>query len=242
MTPWAWRSSRCRSTPGLPRYRPSRKPALESLVRFLKPSSVAASSVRWLRSILPSRTVRSSTKYASSPRTGLTPLALQALYSSTEPFMTPWSVSPSAGWPRAAARSASALMFAAPSSSEYSEWTCRCAQAGVLTGEPKIGARSDGAAALPAPSGESRSPALRAVQPALQEGDRGAVAAHDGPVPGRRRLPAQHMSERLGRHRHRRVGAALGRGAADLHAAAAADRDVPRLGPLARDLLGDGEG
>src|SRR3954470_4418081 len=107
--------------------------------------------------------------------------------------MTPWSVSPSAGWPSAAARSASALIFAAPSSSEYSEWTCRCAQAGVLTGPPKIGARSDGAAALAAPSGECLSQALRAVQPALQEGDRGAVATDDRPVPGRRRLAAQQV-------------------------------------------------
>ena len=48
--------------------------------------------------------------------------------------MTPWSVSPSAGWPNSAARSASASILHAPSSSEYSEWTCRCAQAGVLTG------------------------------------------------------------------------------------------------------------
>src|SRR3954452_14385712 len=241
MTPWAWRSSRCRSTPGLPRYRPSRKPALESLVRFLKPSSVAASSVRWLRSILPSRTVRSSTKYASSPRTGLTPLALQALYSSTEPFMTPWSVRPRAGWPRAAARSASALMFAAPSSNEYSEWTCRCAQAGVLTGPPKIGARSDGAAALPAPSGECRSQPLGAVQPALQEGDHGAVPADHGTMAGRGGLAAEEVPERLGRHGHRGVRTALGRCAADVHAAAVADGDVPRLGRVARDLLRDGE-
>src|SRR3954471_183777 len=109
--------------------------------------------------------------------------------------MTPWSVSPRAGWPRAAARSASALMLAAPSSSEYSEWTCRCAQAGVLTGPPKIGARSDGAAALPAPSGECRSQSLRAVQPGLQEGDHRAVAADHGPVTGRSRLAAEEVAE-----------------------------------------------
>src|SRR5215213_9980379 len=155
--------------------------------------------------------------------------------------MTPWSVSPSAGWPSAAARSASALIFAAPSSSEYSEWTCRCAQAGVLTGPPKIGARSDGAAALPAPSGECRSQPLRAVQPALQEGDRGAVPADHGTVAGRARLAAEEVAERLRRHRHRGVRAALGRGAADLHAAAVADGEVPRRGRVARDLLRDGE-
>src|SRR3954471_23388119 len=156
--------------------------------------------------------------------------------------MTPWSVSPSAGWPSAAARSASALIFAAPSSSEYSEWTCRCAQAGVLTGPPKIGARSDGAAALPAPSGECRSQPLRAVQPALEEGDRGPVAAHDGPVAGRGGLAAEQVAERLARHRHRGVRAALRRRAADLQAAAVADREVPRLRRVADDLLGDGEG
>ena len=37
--------------------------------------------------------------------------------------MTPWSVRPIAGWPKAAARAARPSMFAAPSSSEYSEWT-----------------------------------------------------------------------------------------------------------------------
>src|SRR4051812_25937345 len=46
--------------------------------------------------------------------------------------MTPWSVRPSAGWPNSAARCASASMLHAPSSSEYSEWTWRWAQDGVL--------------------------------------------------------------------------------------------------------------
>src|SRR3954452_13166039 len=144
--------------------------------------------------------------------------------------MTPLSVSPSAGWPRAPARSPSALIFAAPSSSEYSEWTCRCAQAGGLTAPPKIGARSDGAAALPAPSGECRSQPLRAVQPALQQADRGAVPADHGTVAGRGRLAAEEVAERLGRHGHRGVRSALGRGAANLHPAAVADGDVPPLG------------
>src|SRR5215216_7811810 len=133
MTPLEWRSSSSMSTPGLPRCSPSRKPALESLVRLRKPSSSLASSVRWLRSIFPSRAERSSTKYASSPRIGLTSCFLQALNSSTAPFMTPWSVSPSAGCPNSAARAASRSILHAPSSSEYSEWTCRCATAGVLT-------------------------------------------------------------------------------------------------------------
>src|SRR3954464_7999633 len=108
--------------------------------------------------------------------------------------MTPWFVRPRAGWPRGAGRSASALMLAAPSRSEYSEWTCRCAQAGVLTGPPKIGARSDGAAGLPAPSGECRSQPLRAGQPALQKGDHGAVPADRGTVAGRGRLAAEEVA------------------------------------------------
>ena len=40
MTPSACSESSSRSTPGLPRCRPSRKPLLESVVRFLKPSLV----------------------------------------------------------------------------------------------------------------------------------------------------------------------------------------------------------
>src|SRR5215218_6434603 len=116
--------------------------------------------------------------------------------------MTPWSVRPSAGWPNAAARAASPSMFAAPSSSEYSEWTCRCAQAGVLTGLPNIGARPDGAAALPAPSGECRSQALGAVQPVLEQRHRGAVAADGRAVAGRGRLAPQKVAETFARHRH----------------------------------------
>ena len=58
------------------------------------PRRLRASSVRWLRSILPSRIVRSSTKYASRPRIGLTSCFRQALKSSTAPFITPWSVRP----------------------------------------------------------------------------------------------------------------------------------------------------
>ena len=42
----------------------------------------------------------------------------------------------SAGWPKLAARSASLSILHAPSSSEYSEWTWRCAQPGVDTGDP----------------------------------------------------------------------------------------------------------
>ena len=68
--------------------------------------------------------------------------------SSTAPFITPWSVRPSAGCPSSAARAASASILQAPSSSEYSEWTWRCAQAAVLTGERTLGAGPDGPGGL----------------------------------------------------------------------------------------------
>src|SRR3954454_20662972 len=58
--------------------------------------------------------------------------------------MTPWSVSPRAGWPKAAARAARASILHAPSRSEYSEWTCRWAQAGLLKARPMLGAPPDG--------------------------------------------------------------------------------------------------
>ena len=79
MTPSECIDSSSRSTPGLPRCRPSRKPLLESVVRFLKPSLFAASSVRWLRSTLRSRTWRSSTKYASRPEQRLDVVLLGGL-------------------------------------------------------------------------------------------------------------------------------------------------------------------
>src|SRR6202050_4404670 len=65
---------------------------------------------------------------------GLTPCFLHALYISTAPFITPWSVRPRAGWPNCAARWARASILHAPSSSEYSECTCRWAQDGLFTG------------------------------------------------------------------------------------------------------------
>ena len=73
----------------------------------------------------------------------MTPCFRQAVNSSTAPFMTPWSVSASAGWSNAAARSASASILQAPSSSEYSEWTWRCAQAGLIDRSPSIGIAAD---------------------------------------------------------------------------------------------------
>src|SRR3954453_14605160 len=71
------------------------------------------------------------------------PCLAAALNSSTEPFITPWSVRPMAGWPSSAARAARASILQAPSSSEYSEWTCRWAQAGVLTDLDTVAGRSD---------------------------------------------------------------------------------------------------
>src|SRR3954471_20460504 len=70
--------------------------------------------------------------------------------------MTPWSVRPMAGWSKAAARSASLPMLHAPSSSEYSEWTCRCATVGELIGMKTIGVAADAtraSAALQLPRG-----------------------------------------------------------------------------------------
>src|ERR687893_546293 len=62
------------------------------------------------------------------------PCFCAAFCSSTAPFITPWSVSASAGCPNSAALAASASILHAPSRSEYSEWTWRCAQQEELTG------------------------------------------------------------------------------------------------------------
>src|SRR2546421_2843419 len=109
---------------------------------------------------------------------GLTPCLAQAFWSSTAPFITPWSVSPSAGCSNAAARAARASILHAPSSSEYSEWTCRWAQAGVLTAAAILGARPDGArrrSRLLRPSG-GLGDALDAIGPAQKLVEGVAVA------------------------------------------------------------------
>src|SRR6476619_8335981 len=159
--------------------------------------------------------------------------------------MTPWSVRPRAGWPNAAARAARPSMLAAPSSSEYSEWTCRCAQAWVLTESTRLGAGSDASRAPRTTSPHAAavlcSRGLCAVQPRLQQRHDLAVAAHDRPVAGRGRLAPEQMREALGGHRHGRVRARLRRGGEDLDAAVA-DRDVPGGGRVGRDALGDREG
>ncbi len=69
------------STFALPREKPSRKPAELSLTRLRNPGSLEASRVRWLRSyrVACGVSLRSSTKYASSPMIGLIPAAMHAL-------------------------------------------------------------------------------------------------------------------------------------------------------------------
>src|ERR687886_2010132 len=97
--------------------------------------------------------------------------------------MTPWSVRPSAGWPNSAARAASASILQAPSSSEYSEWTCRWAQAGVLTTPPRIGGGPDGPRAVTGPFRARCEDAWRSAAQAPQE----AADTPGEPGPGRRR-------------------------------------------------------
>src|SRR4051794_34192265 len=99
--------------------------------------------------------------------------------------MTPWSVSPRAGWPYAAARSASLSILHAPSSSEYSEWTCRCATVGELIGEATICVASDVNFRVPAFCGDQN--------------------AADGHLLVARRAPCRQRVRDL--HRPRRIGA-----------------------------------
>src|SRR3954451_19605444 len=62
--------------------------------------------------------------------------------------MTPWSVSPKAGWSSSAARAAIASILQAPSSSEYSLWACRCTAEALLTGPSIMPIRADGTGAF----------------------------------------------------------------------------------------------
>src|SRR3712207_6043919 len=75
--------------------------------------------------------------------------------------MTPWSVRPSAGWSSAAALCASASIRQAPSSTEYSECTCRWT---AVIRRSSLGSGDDGSdrrrAADPGPCGY-KSPVLR---------------------------------------------------------------------------------
>ena len=79
-------------------------------------------------------------------------------------------------------------------------------------GRLTLGTVSDGETGLAARCGKRRSGALGAVDPRLQLGDRLAVAADDGAVPGRGRLAAQEVGERLGGERDGGVGAARAAG------------------------------
>src|SRR4051794_41002200 len=60
------------------------------------------------------------------PRTGLTPALRAASYMGSAPYMLPWSVIPTAGWPSAAAAATTSPIRDAPSSIEYSVCRCRC--------------------------------------------------------------------------------------------------------------------
>src|SRR3954447_26470539 len=150
-------------------------------------------------------------------------------------------------------------MLAAPSSSEYSEWTCRCAQAWVLTESSRLGAGSDASRAPPTTPPQAAAVlcsrprwaasclawplgGLRPVQPRLQQRHGLAVAAHDRPVAGRGGLAPEQGREPPPGHLHRRVRAVLRRRGVDPDAAAVADDDVPGAGRVAGEALGDGEG
>src|SRR3954462_13831930 len=129
--------------------------------------------------------------------------------------MTPWSVRPSAGWSKAAARAARASTLHAPSSSEYSEWTCRWAQAGVLTDVRTVAGGSDArgrlAQAVSARCGVLSGPRSAAAHPREPGAARqlrggllvGLRAVRLGLVGGRRNLLAQPRGRRveLGRRR-----------------------------------------
>ena len=170
----------------------------------------------------------------------------QALNSSTAPFITPWSVSPSAGWPNSAARAASLSILHAPSSSEYSEWTWRWAQAGVLTGGGRLDprrtmptARARGGPARCGISAARSRPCARSVQLF-----RSATAARSPRTAGARRSagsPREQVREGGARHRDDGVGRLRGRAPLDRDRRAVADRDVPAQRARAGDLLGDRE-
>src|SRR4051794_1684662 len=165
---------------------------------------------------------------------GLTPCFLAARCSSTAPFITPWSVRPSAGCPNSAARAARASMLHAPSSSEYSEWTCRWAQAGVLTEGRRIGAAPD---ATPARGRLPRTlrTTARSAQPDRQRRaelgrrgrERGVIHERhvevDGHLPDGRTLPARPPRGDPQRPDLRHLGA----DAVGVHLEASPDRDDP---------------
>src|SRR5687767_9110336 len=154
------------------------------------------------------------------------PCFLAAFWSSMAPFMTPWSVRPRAGCPNSAALAASASILHAPSRSEYSEWTWRCAQPGVLTGSRRLGGGSDGARvfrlAIRGRCGLLRGHSACRVEPRQQHVDDPPVADDRGPLPLRGRLAGDERHEGGGADDHgrgevaglgRRLGEDLERGA-----------------------------
>src|ERR1700757_2203604 len=124
-----------------------------------------------------------------------------ALNSSTAPFITPWSVRPTAGWPNAAARSTRASILHAPSSSEYSEWTCRWAQGDGVN--RAFGTEGEGTEKVCSPSICTRSDrcrlppflaALCANEPLPEQRERPLLPLHSG----RREGSTQHGEELIG--------------------------------------------
>src|SRR2546423_1285485 len=156
--------------------------------------------------------------------------------------MTPWSVRPRAGCSKAAARSARASILQAPSSSEYSEWTCRWAQAGVLTAAAILGVRSDGAAGAVLvrfgvsgdPGGPGPGSVQRGARAAARGGAAGPPAGAAGDERGERAGRAGHAEVGVGRRRGPgRLGLDAGEAAAELDAEGAVAVDLERVGERA---------
>src|SRR4051794_36252537 len=162
--------------------------------------------------------------------------------------MTPWSVRPRAGWPKAAARAASASILHAPSRSEYSEWTCRWAQAGPLTALAMLGVPPDGWTRRSAEVAELGSvvfgDALQAVGPAQQLGEGVGVAGDRGAFAVRRGEAGQQRDERLLSDDDGGVGAGRGRRVVDdVDRRLVVDDDAVHVGGRRRllDAAVDGE-
>src|ERR1019366_6742096 len=140
--------------------------------------------------------------YNSQPMIGLIPCLGDAVDRSTVPFITPWSVSASAGWSNDAALAASASILQAPSSSEYSEWTWRWTQEELMNRS----FRGSGPGRKPWTSRGARatvSAALCAFEPASQQAERALVAVDLQPW---RCAARQHRQQQLRGTGDRRVG------------------------------------
>src|SRR5215208_4019869 len=95
--------------------------------------------------------------------------------------MTPWSVSPSAGCPKAAARSARASIRQAPSRTEYSEWTWRWANDGCDTGAEYTSGFGPTGGRKPQSAGSPHARALRRSSTVAEQFQRFAEE-HIGPA------------------------------------------------------------